>query len=196
MTENDDARLDAALDGLARPKPPPDHVERVLSRTSEAANAAGGLGSTYGQRRWLLPAVAASVLTALGVAWQIDRAVRAGVDDILVATADSATAARVVAPDLNLPVLPPEAYWAMDAFAEFESLRPGAALQNTRVERGSRRPAPNWAPQASTLPPIELTDIAPAPVVVAPLAELADIAFAEIPLAPIAMDPIAEQENP
>ena len=115
-------------------------------------------------------------------------------------------------PQLDLPVLPPQAYWAMDAFAEFETLRPGrlAAARRGNVIATSghdaRRPSAAhaaatddelvWVPVPSGLAPIELASIVPAPLVVAPLAPLEDLALAEIPIEPIVIAPLIEEERP
>ncbi len=104
--------------------------------------------------------------------------------------------------DIDRPVLPPQAYWGMDPFAEFATLRPGAFEVTPRAARAPvsarKLPAPvlAWAPMPSGLPPIELDDIAAAPITVVPLARLEDIAPAEIELAPIVIAPFTEQERP
>ena len=209
--EQNDVDLDTALTALARPEPPADHVARVLARTGikddGGASAGPDVASAPAYRRpaWLVPALAASVLVVVTAAWQVDRAARPDVDEALQAMASTSPTATAAEPDLNLPVLPPQAYWAMDAFTEFASLRPGARStedsqsRSTPLTRGSgvdRRAGSLVAAQPSGLPPIELEDISPAPVGLSPLDSLEDIAFAELPLTPIVMTPITEQEKP
>ncbi len=50
MTDDlDDTQLDAALEALARPEPPADHVAQVLARTGPAAGTGGRAGSPPGR---------------------------------------------------------------------------------------------------------------------------------------------------
>ncbi|MBA2355686.1 MAG: hypothetical protein H0V80_13595 [Acidobacteria bacterium] len=106
--------------------------------------------------------------------------------------------------DIDRPVLPPQAYWAMDPFAEFATLRPGAfeaapRPAHSRITgsgREPRAPVMAWAPVPTGLPPTDLEDIAPAAIVMAPLAPLEDIVPAEIPLPPIVIAPLDEEETP
>ena len=53
-----------------------------------------------------------------------------------------------------------------------------------------------WIPVPSGLPAIELESLAPAPLVVAPLAPPEDIALAAIPLEPIDIAPLANEVTP
>lgn len=211
MNHNDDAQLDAALTALARPEPPADHVARVLAGTSIQADGRAApdpeIASAPAYKRpvWLMPALAAGVLVVVAAGWQLQQATHSDLGDMLRATAPSGPSAEAAPPDLNLPVLPPQAYWAMDAFDEFASLRPGASDLDDRQAAprrqargaggdrlaGSLRPLP-----PAGLAPIELEDISPAPVVMPPLASLEDIAFADLPLTPIVMTPITEEERP
>jgi hypothetical protein len=115
-------------------------------------------------------------------------------------------------PQLDLPVLPPQAYWAMDPFVEFEALRPGwrdSGRRNAIVGAGrdesadaslTARDSPAddelaWVPMPSGLAPIEIASIMPAPLVVAPITPLEDIALAEMALAPIVLTPLADEEE-
>lgn len=202
---NDDDRLDSALEALARPEPPPGHVSAILARTSSAGNAGAAEVtnrrlSSRESRRWLYVTAAAGVLAAFGLPWLAARTASGGIEDLLRDTAAVAVPAPRVVPDLNEPVLPPQAYWGIDAFEEFAALRPRVQTPGTtaRQARGRTTDRP-WAvlpPAPSGLPPIELEDISPAPVVIPPLASLEDIALADLSLAPIVMAPITEEERP
>ena len=102
MTDHDDPQLDAALEALARPDAPSDHVARVLARTSAQTvswpgDARGGQLVAYLRPRWAFP-VAATVIAVLGATWQIERQVRHRLDDVMALDASGIR-----------PVLPP---WA------------------------------------------------------------------------------------
>ncbi len=139
MTEHDDAQLDAALEALARPEPGLDHVASVLARTSRSGGDVGGADrarpDTAAIRpRWLLP-VAATVVAAVGLAWQAGRQpeawmTAAGRPDV----PDAPPWSR--GRDVEQPVLPPQAYWGMDAFEEWKSLRPGVGSRKSGVGSG------------------------------------------------------------
>jgi len=225
MTWYDDranAHIDAALEALARAEPPRQHVEGVLARTSASnasaqgqPDATGGRGGALRRRpdlagvlrpRWVLP-IAATALIALGASWNVGRTRVA-----LPAVAQPTGAVDVPhqtprwgAPeDIDRPVLPPQAYWGMDPFAEFATLRPGAFEGKRRPTRprapasGREADAPvtAWVPVPTGLPPIELAAIAPVSIEVAPFAPLEDIVLAEIPLLPIVIAPLIEEEKP
>jgi hypothetical protein len=203
MTDHDDdTRLDAALEALARPEPPSDHVAQVLARTASAPASSLRL-------RWILP-VAATVLVALGATWQMNRQVEHWFDAEMAGSESLPYRPQAWGPpaDIDRPVLPPQAYWGMDAFVEFETLRPETGTQEHRNAgtqgrdsgRQGRRGAAGdelaWVPVTSGLPPIELESIEPVPLSVAPVPPLEVIALAEIPLAPIVVGPLTEEERP
>jgi hypothetical protein len=217
MTAHDDERIDAALEALARPDPPVDHVARVLART---AGERVGWPSKSLRPRWILP-IAATVFAALGGSWLIGRSLQTRLDvmmgrqaDVLPVTAGSAFATAtadksehqpypLIRTPVDLPVLPPEAYWAMDPFEEWERLRPGTGHRAPTVGRraadtGPRTAAPSvqgaWATE--TLPPIELDTIETASIDIAPLAPLDDITVTAITLAPIVIAPVDVEEKP
>lgn len=212
MNYDDDAQLDAALDAIARPEPPAGHVARVLARTGvredeRVAGTSFASFAAYRTTRWLVPALAACLVVLLAAAWQVSRAGGPDLDDVLRATAAAPPEPGSQALDLNLPVLPPQAYWGMDAFDEFASLRPRRGTSGGRdnglagASRAARDATGGLAgslPPAlpSGLPPIELVDISAAPLAVAPLAPLEDIALEELSLTPIVVTPITEQEKP
>lgn len=227
MNDHDDAKIDAAIEALARQEPAPDHVARILARTGPAADEALGTGVLQRpplalRPRWVLP-MAAAVLVALGATWQLGRQT-SGLDAVI----ESAEIQSAAFPSgwgtpeaIDRPVLPPQAYWGMDAFDEWDSLRSGVGNRESRIGNrtpGSRFPVQGagasagtgrqassraqdgpvraWVPVPSGLPPIELESIVPAPLVVAAVAPLEDIALADIPLVPIVIDPIAVEEKP
>jgi hypothetical protein len=205
MNNQDDTQLDAAIEALARQEPSHGHVARVLARSGPTAGY-GLQGAGYPRPRWVLP-VAASLVVAAGAAWQVTR--QAGLDGVSTGAGVSVPASSGwgAPEEIDRPVLPPQAYWGMDAFEEWNRLRPGSATRDrvaedtgTRAGQRRRQIAANdrlaWVPEPTGLPPIELTSIAPDPLVVTPVAPLEDITLAEIPLAPIVLGPIAEEERP
>lgn len=218
MTAHDDERIDAALEALARPEPPVDHLTRVLARTAgtpsrPSAHVAVGDGMSRRTQllrpRWLLP-IAATVAAAVGGAWLVEGSLQTRLDVVMGATFATATAdtsenrpSPLIRKPVDLPVLPPEVYWAMDPFEEWTRLRPGTGHRAPTLGRpaagaGSRAAAPvaqsAWATE--TLPPIELDTIETAPIDIAPLAPLDDITVTAITLAPIVIAPVDTQEKP
>ncbi|BCS33923.1 hypothetical protein TBR22_A31510 [Luteitalea sp. TBR-22] len=130
MNAHDDERIDAALEALARPEPPADHVARVLARTGSAAGD-GLQPAGYLKPRWVLP-VAATVLVALGATWQVGR-LSVAMPGVEVASAPAWGTPQ----EVDRPVLPPQAYWGMDAFEEWASLRPGVGSRESGVGRST-----------------------------------------------------------
>ena len=218
MTAHDDDHIDAALEALARPEPPVDHLTRVLARTAgtpswpsaHVAIGDGMSGRTQLLRpRWLLP-IAATVAAAVGGAWLVEGSLQTRLDVVMGSTFATATAdtsenrpSPLIRKPVDLPVLPPEAYWAMDPFEEWKRLRPSTGHQAPAVGRpavGAGSPAAAavapgaWATE--TLPPIELHTIETAPIDIAPLAPLDDITVTAIALAPIVIAPVDAQEKP
>jgi hypothetical protein len=218
MTAHDDERIDAALEALARPEPPVDHLTRVLARTAgtpsrPSAHVAVGDGMSRRTQllrpRWLLP-IAATVAAALWGAWLVEGSLHTRLDMVMGSTFATTTADKsenrpypLIRKPVDLPVLPPEAYWAMDPFEEWERLRPSTGHRAPTVGRpaagaGSRAAAPvaqrAWAME--TLPAIELDTIETAPIDIAPLAPLDDITVTAITLAPIVIAPVDAQEKP
>ncbi len=206
MTSHDnrtDVPLDAALEVLARPEPPAGHVDRVLSRTTGDPEAGVGVGlvrrmARRPSLRAALP-VAATLLVALVLAWQAARAPVAWPDVV------EMDGAGRMDDEIVKPVLPPEAYWAMDAFEEWRSLGrdAGGRVQASGHQEpvGTRRSQAAddelaWAPVPSGLPDIELTSIVPAPLTTVPLDEPAPITLAPIALDPIELAPLDEEEKP
>ena len=218
MTAHDDDHIDAALEALARPEPPVDHLTRVLARTAgtpswPSADVAVGDGMSRRTQllrpRWLLP-IAATVAAAVGGAWLVEGSLQTRLDVVMGSTFATATAdtsenrpSPLIRKPVDLPVLPPEAYWAMDPFEEWKRLRPSTGHQAPAVGRpavGAGSPAAAavapgaWATE--TLPPIELHTIETAPIDIAPLAPLDDITVTAIALAPIVIAPVDAQEKP
>jgi len=219
MTAHDDEHIDAALEALARPEPPVDHLTRVLARTAgtpsrPSAHVAIGDGMSRRTQllrpRWLLP-IAATVAAAVGGAWLVEGSLHTRLDVVMGRQADvrPVTAGSenrpspVIRKPVDLPVLPPEAYWAMDPFEEWKRLRPSTGHQAPAVGRpagGAGSPAAAAVAQGAwateTLPPIELHTIETAPIDIAPLAPLDDITVTAIALAPIVIAPVDAQEKP
>ena len=207
MTDHDDARIDEALGALARPQPPADHVARVLARTSQEGSgswfdAHDVSRSAYLRPRWILP-VAATVLAVLGASWQIERQARSAFDAARASDASTHASSRPawgLPEEIVEPVLPPQAYWGMDPFQEFATLRPGTPIIAHGSMRGALRARLlvddelTSAPTPTGLPPIEVASIVPAPLVAAAAEPLEDITPAEIPLAPIVIAPLDDQE--
>ena len=218
MNHDDDARIDEALEALARPQPPADHVARILARTSaERADSPvdthDRLPLAYLRPRWVLP-VAATLFVVLGATWQIERQAKGTLDDAIamdVSSQQSGHRAWGAREEIVQPVLPPQAYWGMDPFGEFATLRPGTRVtaqgvapvghvRDSVVARSitARRAVADdeltWEPLPSDLPPIELSSIVPAPLVAPVAVPLEDLTLAEIPLAPIVIAPLDDQE--
>ena len=138
MNDHDDAQIDAALEALARPAPPADQVARVLAATGPDVVARAGSprsgrdGSpsrpSASPFRWALP-IAATLLVG-ATTWMLSRG--APVD--VIAPIPAATAWSQPH-DVDRPVLPPQAYWAMDAFQEFRTLRPDAGTGTEDIAR-------------------------------------------------------------
>ena len=124
-----EAHIDAALEQLARPAPPGDHVARVLARTAGRADAPhrAGVPVAWMRPQWLVP-IAASVVVALGAFWQVSQ-----IPLVLPKAVQTSGSSGVgdqtyswgTPREVDRPVLPPQAYWAMDPFEEFRTLRPG-----------------------------------------------------------------------
>lgn len=233
------APIDDALEALTRPEPPGDHVARVLARTGPSVGLDGSPGRPPARPIWWALPVAASLLVATGVTWALRDVtlppISAGLgndsmdrDGRLTDGSESVTARSASGPyqpwgaprGIDRPVLPPEAYWGMDAFEEWKRLRPSAggvgsgtgrrapgpgwsrsrAVAGTRGggARNDRARAPQlaWAPVPSGLPPIELETIAPSPLAFEPLADPAPIDLPAITLDPIVIAPLEHEERP
>jgi hypothetical protein len=215
-----DASLETTLEAIAREAPPPGHLERVLATTGPLA---GTVDRPHDVRvllrpRWALP-IAATLLLAGGLTWQLGRTGRPTLPPDAAATAPTHWGTPG---DVDRPVLPPEMYWAMDPFAEFATLRPSfgpwrrpsadapvmALSFAGDVPDVAERPVPRLpddedvVPQRpSDLPEITLATIMPAPLVMPPLPrpaviELPAIAMAPITMAPIDIQTLPEEENP
>ena len=227
--DHDDARIDEALEALARPLPPAGHVARVLARTSAegegpSVDTSDRSRSAYLRPRWILP-VAATVLVVLGATSQVERQARAALENAIVPDAASRASGQPawgLPEDVVQPVLPPQAYWGMDPFHEFATLRPWTRVTADgqkpvesahqglssagRVAQAGAQPltardavaddALTWQPMPTGLPPIELVSITPAPLAAPAAVPLEDITLPEIALVPIAIAPLDDQERP
>lgn len=192
---------DPIVERFARVSPPAGHAGRVRTRSGprSRANAETVPSTAALPLRWVLP-VAASTMVVIGAVWQSDRASRQVWFD-----------APPVAPQwsgkgVDIPVLPPRAYWTMSAFDEFATLRGGVSvapivpepstgvthpatedLVATRTDNAeAERP---WSPLA----PIELDDIAPAPLEVPAITGLEPLTLEPIEIAPIDIIPVEEE---
>lgn len=194
---------DSSVERFARVTPPSGHEARVRARSGPGAASAGLVAHTPTgvAWRWVMP-VAASVLVVAGAVWQSTRAARQ------VEVAAPAAPATWSGKGVDLPVLPPRAYWEMSAVDEFARLRDSrpalaatapprrntAARTNSAVVDVAHRTAggePPWSP----LPPIELDDIAPAPLEVPAIAGLDPIELEPIHIDPIDIVPVDKEQQ-
>ena len=217
MTAHDDDHIDAALEALARPEPPVDHLTRVLARTAgtpswPSAHVAVGDGMSRRTQllrpRWLLP-IAATVAAAVGGAWLVEGSLQTRLDVVMGSTFATATAdtsenrpSPLIRKPVDLPVLPPEAYWAMDPFKEWERLRPGTGHRAPSVRRrtagaGQRTETIARGAAALTVPPGTLADdelgwagMAASPETMTAASENRPSPLALIRIAPIVSPPI------
>jgi hypothetical protein len=185
---------DRHIADIARSEPPRGHMDRVLARSGPGAVAPAPRGVPW---RWAMP-VAATLLVVAGVWWQSDRASRMVWFDL----PDRTT--HWTGKGVDVPVLPPEAYWAMSAFEEFERLRPSPPRTRRRDRAQIAEPAllePDpailayWTPRPSTLEPIVIDDITPAPIDIGELAPIEPIDVAPIVIEPIEISQIAGDER-
>lgn len=193
---------DPTIERFARVRPPAGHAGRVRARSGPGAttHARPARAATALPLRWVLP-VAASVLLVVGAVWQSDRASRQVWLDAL------PVAPQWSGKGVDVPVLPPRAYWTMSAFDEFPQLRGEATSGVSVVPTPSTvvtRPAADdlvatmahnaaaerpWSP----LPPIELEDITPAPLEVPAITGLEPLALDPIEIAPIEIIPVDKE---
>ena len=208
-----DAEIGRALEVLARPHPPVDHVANVLAASGPSArdepwvtrhDVLGGHG--WWRPRWVVP-LAASVTLSIAAWWQAAPTPPSWPTSEATGTS---SAAWGTLRDVERPVLPPQMYWAMDPFAEFATLRPAARLVARTAPAGSAslfgsgsaasagvphtvaqsiddEHVPAGAPAPSSLPEITLAAIVPIPVTMPPLPRPAAIELAEITMAPITL---------
>jgi hypothetical protein len=181
---------DASVEQFARVTPPSGHEARVRARSGPGAADAGVVAHTPTgvAWRWVMP-VAASLLVVVGAVWQSNRAARQ------VEVAAPAAPATWSGKGVDVPVLPPRAYWEMSALDEFEQLRATARRDPAPATTDGAREAStasdrygvasNWTPLPSSLPPIEIEDIAPAAIEIPPVVAPAPITLAPIDIAPI-----------
>lgn len=176
------------VERFARVRPPAGHAGRVRARSGPGAttHARPARAATALPLRWVLP-VAASAMVVIGAVWQSDRASRQIWID-----------APPVAPQwsgkgVDVPVLPPRAYWTMSAFDEFESLRghtavlPSARRNSMAATAVAVTPpvmAGDWMLPLS-LPPIVIEDITTEPIQVVEISAPTPIALAPIDIVPI-----------
>ena len=189
---------DSLIERFARVTPPTGHEARVCARSGPGAVRTAGTARTPAPAvawRWVLP-VAASTLVVVGAVWQSRQAAR----DVLLFP--PAASHEWGGKGVDVPVLPPRAYWEMSPFEEFERLRPSRP-QSSRVGRtwpDRERPRPvlaytdaerPWEP----LPPVDIVDITPSPLDVPPLPPLTPIDIPAIEIAPIEIVPHDQEQK-
>lgn len=191
-----------SVERFARVTPPDGHESRVRARSGPAAEArTGEAAPPHGVAwRWVMP-VAASVLVVVGAVWQSTRAARQ------VEVAAPAAPATWSGKGVDMPVLPPRAYWEMSAFEEFERLRGGRVADaeipsSVRPVRAVPRTVAAVAYHTSgretpwtSLPPIQLDDIAPAPLEVAAISGLEPLELEPIRIEPIDIVPVDKEQE-
>lgn len=187
---------DSSVERFARVMPPSGHEARVRARSGPGAANATAIGRTPAgviAWRWVLP-VAASALVAFGAVWQSSRAARG------VLLSPPAASHEWGGKGVDVPVLPPRAYWEMSALDEFERLRPTAPRDRAPAATGGARagstpldsvagamaygPVSNDVPW-SPLPPIRLDDITPEPLEVPAITGLEPLELESIHIDPI-----------
>ncbi len=204
MTDHDDTRVRCRPRGPGSPGPPgrprracprPDQRGRGSARRSTPT--AGSVSATC-EPRWVLPVAATHARRPRShVAERATgaRAARCAGCARCVREPSGALRPGAQPEDVVQPVLPPQAYWGMDPFREFATLRPGTqehrnagAQEPGYAGQIRRRARPQASPtacrrrglaQAVGFATHRLESIAPAPLVVAPVAPLEDIALAD-----------------
>jgi hypothetical protein len=195
---------DPSVERFAQVTPPPGHEARVRARSGPgAAGAVAGAPTPIGliAWRWVLP-VAASALFVGGAVWQSSRAARD------VGLAPPAASDDWGGKGVDVPVLPPRAYWEMSALDEFERLRVTAPRRPARAATGRARAASTaldsatsamaYVPDSndvpwSPLPPIRLDDITPEPLEVPPITGLEPLELESIHIDPIDIVPMDKE---
>jgi hypothetical protein len=196
---------DPSVERFARVTPPSGHEARVRARSGPGAIDAAARERTPSGGiawRWVGPR-AASALVVVAAVWQSGQATR----DVLLFP--PAAAEEWGGKSVDVPVLPPRAYWEMSALDEFERLRATARRNPTRAATDSARtastaldgdsvaataygPVPHdvpWAP----LPPIRLDDITPEPLEVPAITGLEPLELESIHIDPIDIVPMDKE---
>jgi hypothetical protein len=193
-----------SVERFAQVTPPPGHEARIRARSGPGAVSATSIARTPSgvvAWRWIVP-VAASALVVVGAVWQSSRAAR----DVWLAP--PAASHDWGGKGVDVPVLPPRAYWEMSALDEFEQLRATAPRGPARGTTGRAReasplqgslagavaygPVPNDVPW-SPLPPIRLDDITPEPLEVPAIAGLEPLELESIHIDPIDIVPMDKE---
>lgn len=132
--------------------------------------------------RWVVP-VAATIAVVAGAVWQADG------DSQRVTMPPPVASPEWRGKGVDLPVLPPRAYWEMSAIEEFETLRPTRPVELSHPSanlESSFETLTTAVPDAlSSVPPIVIEDITPEPLAVHALGAPQPIALAPIEIAPI-----------
>ncbi len=181
--------LDRRIDEVARPEAPPGHTARVLARSGPIAPARPAPVVPW---RWAMP-IAATLFVAAGALWQSDRASRLAWFDL------PSQATHWSGKGVDLPVLPPEAYWAMSPFEEFDRLQATAPRRVTRTRRVPVRTLKDgplvWTPRPSTLEPIVFADITPEPLAVEAITDIPPLSVQPIHIGAIEISPLTGAER-
>lgn len=195
------------IERFAHVEPPQGHARRVLacSGPATAARRDASAAPRPAPWRWVLP-VAATLVVAVGAYVQSDRVSRAV--PLEVPPPDAAWSGKGV----DVPVLPPRAYWEMSAVDEFARLRPDAT-ETSGDGRGTRRensetrtgPALREMPTAALsrnvafntpgpdAAPVQAEPIAVEAFEIEPIPTAPGVALAPIPIESIAIRPLAEE---
>lgn len=191
------------VERFARVTPPRDHARRVLARSGPAAwrvppeQTPDGDAPRRPATRRVRRLAAAAALVAAGLV--VARDVRLARDlDVMPPVAGAEWGGKGV----DVPVLPPRAYWEMSAIGEFERLRPPprpsrqsppheASAAATRASAGVGGTIAAWADIA----PIEIDAIEAAPVTIEALAVPPAIDIAPVVIDPVVVTPVTEEEQ-
>lgn len=195
-----DQHNDDEVERFARVAPPRGHVARVLARSGPSPNVTSRVTVTLRPVpwRWVMP-VAATMAIVAGAFWQADRSSRP------VALPPPVASAEWRGKGVDLPVLPPRAYWQMSAVEEFAQLRPETRAAET-VATVAANAGPRATPAAAAsspvavagagpdaAPPVEAGPIAIEPLAVAPLGAAAALDLVPIGIAPIPVLPLTQE---
>lgn len=169
-----------SVERFARVTPPSGHEARVRARSGPAADTRSVATAAPHGRAWRWVLVVPSVLVVVGAVWQSNRASRH------VQLAPPVASSEWGGKGVDVPVLPPRAYWEMSAVDEFERLRATSTASDRDSVAGpvAYGPVPHDVPW-SPLPPIRLDDITPDPLEVPAITGLEPLELESIHIDPI-----------
>lgn len=186
------------LERFARVTPPRTHVRQVLERSGPGA----GRRRAVPLLRWLVPAATCLVVMAGAL-------VTIGTTRFDAPLVVPPTSGDWSGKGVDVPVLPPRAYWEMSAIEEFERLRPAqtrsrvtsrtmsaapasAAASSFAARDVARLPAADMRPP---LAPIEIDAIETTPVAIEALAAPTPIDIAPVVIEPVMLSPLTQEEE-